>query len=165
MNGITVRPMRAGDLPAVLDLLARPDMDDGRTLSEQEAGAVLAEIAANPHHALFVAEAGGEVVGTFALVIVQHLSHRGGRSAVVEDVVVRSDWQGKGVGRAMMRHAAERATEAGCYKLALSSGVGRAGAHRFYERLGFERHGYSFRLPLPSEEGAGIGPPEAPAQA
>jgi len=33
---------------------------------------------------------------------------------------------------------------AGCYKLALSSNLKRAGAHRFYDSLGFERHGFSF---------------------
>ena len=33
---------------------------------------------------------------------------------------------------------------AGCYKLALSSNLKRADAHRFYDSLGFERHGFSF---------------------
>ena len=154
MDPVLVRPVRTSDLVAVLALLGQPDMDDGRALSELKARAVLAEIEAAPGHRVFVAEAGGEAVGTYALVLVRHLSHRGGRSAVVEDVVVRTDWQGRGVGRAMMAHAAGQARAAGCYKLALSSGLARDGAHRFYERLGFERHGVSFRLPLgPSPDG------------
>ena len=37
-----------------------------------------------------------------------------------------------------------RGREQGCYKLALSSGMPREAAHRFYESLGFRRHGYSF---------------------
>jgi GNAT superfamily N-acetyltransferase len=51
------------------------------------------------------------------------------------------------VGRAMMAHAIEQCRKAGCYKLALSSNLKREDAHRFYESLGFERHGYSFVIP------------------
>jgi GNAT superfamily N-acetyltransferase len=65
---------------------------------------------------------------------------------VVESVAVAPDLQGEGVGRAMMAHAREVCRRAGCYKMALSSNLRRSGAHAFYEALGFERHGYSFRV-------------------
>ncbi|MGZ8403454.1 MAG: GNAT family N-acetyltransferase [Rhodoplanes sp.] len=55
---------------------------------------------------------------------------------------------GHGIGRAMMRFAIERAQQACCYKLVLSSNATRKRAHAFYESLGFERHGYSFRIML-----------------
>ena len=55
------------------------------------------------------------------------------------------EWQARGVGKAMMRFARARCRKAGCYKLALSSNLKRAAAHRFYESLGFEKHGFSFR--------------------
>ena len=87
MNRVEIRPIHPGDLPAVLALFDQPDMDDGQTLSEPEARAVLDRIEGASGHRVFVAEAGGVIVGTFALVVVQHLSHRGARSAVVEDVV------------------------------------------------------------------------------
>lgn len=148
MNHIEIREIQREDLKAILNLLAQPDMDDRPAFNEQEAQAVLMKIQATPNHVVFVAEVAGEIVGTFALCLVQHLAHRGARSAVVEDVVVKSAWQGRGVGKAMMQHATERARAAGCYKIMLSSGLGRAGSHRFYEGLGFERHGYSFLLPL-----------------
>ena len=35
---------------------------------------------------------------------------------------------------------------AGCYKMALSSNLKREAAHRFYDSLGFGRHGYSFLI-------------------
>ena len=56
----------------------------------------------------------------------------------------RSGPSNQGVGKAMMEHAREQCRLAGCYKLALSSNLRREAAHRFYEALGFERHGYSF---------------------
>jgi GNAT superfamily N-acetyltransferase len=46
----------------------------------------------------------------------------------------------------MMEFARSRCREAGCYKMALSSNLERDAAHAFYDTLGFERHGYSFRV-------------------
>jgi ribosomal protein S18 acetylase RimI-like enzyme len=66
----------------------------------------------------------------------------------VEDVAVLPRYQGRGIGRAMMRHAMSECRAAGCYKLTLSSNLKREAAHRFYDGLGFERHGYSFRVEL-----------------
>ena len=48
----------------------------------------------------------------------------------------------------MMRFALERCAQKRCYKLMLSSNAKRGRAHAFYESLGFERHGYSFRVDL-----------------
>jgi GNAT superfamily N-acetyltransferase len=46
----------------------------------------------------------------------------------------------------MMDDAMAHCREAGCYKMVLSSNLKREKAHLFYERLGFERHGVSFRV-------------------
>jgi len=43
-----------------------------------------------------------------------------------------------------MQHAMQLAKQAGCYKIVLSSNLRRAGAHEFYEVLGFQKHGYSY---------------------
>ena len=147
---ITLREARAEDLPAVLELYAQPGMDDGRVLTEEQALALFAEFARYPSYRLFVAcdERDGCVVGSYALLIMHNLAHRGTPSAIAEDVVVAPDRQGQGIGRRMMAHAVEQARQAGCYKLALSSNRKREAAHAFYESLGFERHGFSFRMML-----------------
>jgi GNAT superfamily N-acetyltransferase len=44
----------------------------------------------------------------------------------------------------MMRAAMDLAAAKGAYKLALSSNLRRLDAHRFYDGMGFKRHGYSF---------------------
>jgi GNAT superfamily N-acetyltransferase len=72
----------------------------------------------------------------------------GAPSGVLEDAVVHRDWRGKGVGKQMVRFAMDRCREGGCYKLALSSNIKRESAHRFYDGLGFQRHGYSFVVEL-----------------
>src|SRR5262249_5113928 len=113
-------------------------------LALPKAREIFARFAAYPDYRLYVARLGNEIVGTFALLIMHNLGHLGAPSAVVEDVAVAPEWQRRGVGRAMMEFAMERSRELGCYKLALSSNRKRKHAHRFYESLGFERHGVSY---------------------
>jgi ribosomal protein S18 acetylase RimI-like enzyme len=141
---VTIRQARESDLPTVLTLYAQPGVDDGVVLSVEEARHVFKRFSAYPDYRLFVAEHQGEVVGSYALLIMDNLGHLGAPSAVIEDVVVDPDFQGAGIGRAMMRHAMTEARIKGCYKASLSANLKRERAHAFYEAVGFERHGYSF---------------------
>jgi GNAT superfamily N-acetyltransferase len=147
-EALAVRRADRADLAAVLALYAQPDFDDGRVLTVEEAEGVLARFDRYPDYGLYVGEQAGRVVGTFALLVMDNLGHRGAPSAVVEDVVVAGDLQGRGIGRRMMAEAIAIARAKGCYKLALSSNLKRTAAHAFYDGLSFERHGYSFRVQL-----------------
>jgi GNAT superfamily N-acetyltransferase len=110
--------------------------------------AMHAKMAQYPNYHVFVAEQDGEVVGTFALLIMDNLANGGVPSGIVEDVAVLPELQGQGIGKAMMRFAMERCRRDGCYKMMLSSNQIRTEAHRFYEALGFTRHGFSYRVDL-----------------
>ena len=143
---VHIRPAQSTDLPGVLRLYGQPGLDDGAVLPIAEAERMLARFASYPDYALYVAELEGEIVGTFALLIMDNLAHMGTPSGVVEDVVVDAAHQGHGIGRAMMNHAVSVCRRKGCYKMALSSNLKREKAHAFYDSLGFERHGYSFRV-------------------
>lgn len=151
----TFRPALETDLPGVLRLYAQPDIDDGNVLALPDATRIWERMASYPNYKLYVALQGTQVVGTFALLIMDNLGHLGAPSAVVEDVAVDPAVQGQGIGKAMMRHAMALAAESGCYKLALSSNLKRDKAHAFYDSLEFERHGFSFRLALPPASGDG----------
>jgi GNAT superfamily N-acetyltransferase len=145
---LTIRKASQSDLAGVLALYAQPEMDDGDVLSVEEASGVLRRFERYPDYALYVAERAGRIVGAFALLIMDNIGHRAARSAIVEDVVVDPALHGAGIGQAMMQFAIERCREKRCYKLALSSNAKRERAHAFYDSLGFERHGYSFRVLL-----------------
>jgi GNAT superfamily N-acetyltransferase len=145
-NLLTIREATHADLPGVLALYAQPDMDDGHVLPLQDAESLFARFAQYPDYKVYVAEQDRQIVGTFALLIMDNLGHLGAPSAIVEDVVVDPALHGNGVGQAMMRFAMTKAYEKHCYKLVLSSNAKRERAHAFYEQLGFERHGYSFRV-------------------
>lgn len=141
----TIREATAADLEAILGLYLQA-LEDTRVLSLDDARRILEEFRRYPSYRLFVAcgPDDGAVIGSYALLVMHNLAHCGTPSAVVEDVVVSPRVQGQGIGRQMMAHAMERAREAGCYKLVLSSNARRTQAHAFYESLGFRRHGYSF---------------------
>lgn len=147
-DALCIRDAETGDLPGVLALYAQPDLDDGVVLPLHDAERIFVRFARYPDYTLYVAEQDGRIVGSFALLIMDNLGHLGAPSAIVEDVVVGPVLHGRGVGRAMMRFAIERCREKRCYKLALSSNAKRGRAHAFYESLGFERHGFSFRIVL-----------------
>ncbi|MES2954570.1 MAG: GNAT family N-acetyltransferase [Pseudomonadota bacterium] len=151
-DSLTLRPALESDLPAVLRLYAQPSIDDGKVLCLPDARRIWERMASYPNYKLYVAVTGTQVVGTFALLIMDNLGHLGAPSAMVEDVAVDPAVQGQGIGRAMMQHAIEIARKSACYKLALSSNLKREKAHAFYDSLDFERHGYSFRMALPSAQ-------------
>lgn len=141
---VIIRKASAADLPAILALYAQPDMDGGKGLSVAEAEGLFSRLQSYPNYKIYAAVADDQVVGVFSLLIMDKLAHRGTPSSIVEDVVVRQDLQGQGIGRRMMAFALERCREAGAYKLVLSSNLRREEAHRFYESLGFRKHGFSF---------------------
>ena len=145
---LLIRPAAAADLQMVLDLYAQPELDAGVVLPLETATQLLERFADYPDYTLYVAERGGHVVGTFALLVMHNLGHLGAPSAIVEDVAVAPRSQGQGIGKAMMQFALDLCRNKGCYKLMLSSNAKREHAHAFYESLGFERHGFSFRVNL-----------------
>jgi GNAT superfamily N-acetyltransferase len=149
MSEVTIREAVDGDIAAILDLYVAAGIAEA-SFSVDEGREHLARLREYPSYRVFVAVTDGVLVGTYELLIMDNLAKRGAKSGVVEDVAVDPRMQGRGIGRAMMLHAMERCREAGCYKLALSSNAKREEAHRFYESLGFERHGYSFRVEIGS---------------
>ena len=145
MTNIICREATREDLPEILRLYAQPELDDGRILALNDAERLFERMAAYPDYRIYVALDGEAVVGTFAMLVMDNLGHMGTPSAIVEDVAVDPQRHGRGIGRAMMQHAMTLSAAKGCYKLTLSSNLKRSKAHAFYEAIGFERHGYSFR--------------------
>lgn len=147
MMKIEIRQATEKDLSSILSLFKQPDVDKN-VLSILQAKRIFNRIRHYPDYKIYVAKADQRIVGTFSLLIMEKLSHLGAKSGIVDDVVVHRNWQGKGIGKKMMQFAEDRCQESGCYKLMLSSNVKRELAHRFYEKLGFKKHGYSFVVEL-----------------
>jgi ribosomal protein S18 acetylase RimI-like enzyme len=115
--------------------------------------AELAQIAASPATILFIArdpDRQEEIVGTLTLALYRIPS---GQRAIIEDVVVDASARSKGVGEALTRAALERARQAGCRSVDLTSRPAREAANRLYQRLGFvkrETNAYRYTFPTNS---------------
>lgn len=94
-------------------------------------------ITADPNQELLVAEAGGRVVGVLQLTFIPNLTYQGSWRALIEGVRVSSAVRGRGVGRALMQWAVQRARARGCLLVQLTTDKARVDARRFYESLGF----------------------------
>ena len=149
MNDLAIRAANERDIPAILKLYRDAGIDGEIGFTVEEAVAHFALLRTYPYFQVFVAVSGETVFGTYELVILDNMAKRGRKSGIVEDVAVDPEHQGSGIGRAMMQHALDQCRLAACYKMTLSSNLKREGAHRFYDSLGFTRHGYSFQIELP----------------
>ncbi|MEM8543873.1 MAG: GNAT family N-acetyltransferase [Cyanobacteria bacterium P01_H01_bin.119] len=145
---VIIRLAAIADLPAVLELYRQPNLDSGEALTPDTAEQIFARMQQYPDYRLCVAERAGEIVGTFTLLIMDNLIHRGTPSAVIEAVAVSPQHQGQGIGRQMITWAIAQCRQAQCYKVSLSANLKRDRAHRFYESLGLTKHGYSFLVEI-----------------
>jgi GNAT superfamily N-acetyltransferase len=143
-----IREAAETDLPSILSLYGQPDFDNGVMADIESARDFLATIARYPDYRVYVAEIEGERIAVYSLLIMNKLAHKCTPSAILEDIVVATSRQRQGVGKALVAHAMDMARSKGCYKLVLSSNARRTDAHRFYDQLGFQRHGVSFHVTL-----------------
>lgn len=91
---------------------------------------------------LAVAREGEEILGTVTGVCCHIML---GSFLAIEDMVVREDCRGMGIGKQLMAAMDEFAAERGClYGILVSSGF-RKDAHRFYEKQGFVEDVRGFR--------------------
>ena len=144
MNDVIIRQATADDVPSILRLYSLAGISDDNNFTIEEARDHFNKLSQYPNFRVYVALRGDTVLGTYELLIMDNLAKRGSKSGIVEDVAVDPSFHRQGIGRSMMEHAREKCREEGCYKLTLSSNLIREDAHRFYEALGFVRHGYSF---------------------
>ncbi len=148
-TNLPIRTAIDADLAAILELYREAGFGSGTEMDLEHARALLRRIESYPDYRLYVIAAPHETpVATYALLVMDNIAHDGCPLAVVEQVVVSRSQQGKGLGTYMMHHAMDEARRAGCYKLQLSSHARFKGAHAFYDKLGFTRHGYSFYVDL-----------------
>jgi len=87
---------------------------------------------------VFVAELEG-TVGACLSTSVMRVLHRPAPVGRVSMMVVDEALRSRGIGAFLVRAAEQALAAQGCYMVEVTSHVRRTEAHRFYERLGYER--------------------------
>jgi GNAT superfamily N-acetyltransferase len=96
---------------------------------------------------VFVAEQAGEVCG-LATVHAHDSLNRDDPSVQLTLLVVADPVRGSGVGRRLVQAAESWAIQQGARRLVVTTAVHRAGAHVFYEKLGYQLTGRRYARDL-----------------
>ena len=111
-------------------------------LDKNKAKEILKKIKQNTNHIIYVAIDNKKIVGSTTLLIEQKFIHDGGLVGHIEDVVVRKDYEGKGIGIKLVTSMLECAKEKNSYKTILDC---KDDVKQFYERIGFKHESNGMR--------------------
>ena len=146
---LIVRDATPADVPAIAALYADEvrehvntyeyDMPDDIEMARRMQGVL------DAGYPYLVAELDGRVVGCLATSIM-HVLHRPGPVGRISMMVVEEGLRSQGIGAELVRAAEAWLKQQGCGMIEVTSNVKRTDAHRFYERLGYERTSWRFAI-------------------
>lgn len=145
------------DLPAIVAMLDDDELSRGREDAslplDPRYGIAFAELDSDPNQRLIVAERDGAVVGTMQLSFLPGIAFRGAWRGQIEAVRIASTMRGQGLGGQMIDWAVAECRARGCKLVQLTSMRDRVDAHRFYEKRGWTKSHFGFKLKLDEDLG------------
>ena len=141
MMKFKIRRATIDDLGAIVALttngdISAPSQCIDPVMRERYLGAFGA-ICADANNELYVAEMGGEVVGTMQLTFIPGISYQGGERLHIESLAVSAGYRNHGIGTQLMEDAIFKARQRGCCVVQLMTPKWREQTQRFYQKLGF----------------------------
>ena len=126
-------PDDAGSIARLLEQLGYPS-------TSKEVSARLLRLTDLGSAIVHVAEVRGQPVGVITCHVFPSI-HATTPTAWLTTLVIDRDFAGQGIGTALTGSAESWARSRGASRIVVTSGNHRAGAHAFYEHLGYERTG------------------------
>jgi GNAT superfamily N-acetyltransferase len=152
MSALAFRDATRDDLGFILQSVVEdsviPTGDDPSNAGDPRYLAAFDAIDRDPNQLMVIAELDGERVGTLQLTFIPGIAGLGLWRGLVETVHITPKHRNRGFGGEMMRWAIDTCRARGCGLVQLTSNKHRLDAHRFYERLGFEKSHDGFKLRL-----------------
>jgi len=131
---VTIRSARPEDAAAIADLIRELAEGEGEETPVTEAYAI--DYLTVPGNGVLLAEQDGEILGLISYSIRPNLYHAAD-SCLIEELIVRREARGTGVGRALVDDLTRRAIALGCGEISVSTLPDNAAAIQFYRRRGF----------------------------
>lgn len=150
-----IRKATATDVPTIVQMLADDKLGNKRENFRIPLPNCYSEafeqIDIDKNQYLLVAESdSNQIIGTLQLTFIQYLTYQGGVRAQIEAVRVHKESRGKGIGKAMIEWAIEKAKNEGAHVIQLTTDKKRPEAIRFYQDLGFTDSHEGMKLHLQS---------------
>lgn len=139
MKSFAITSASEADIPELIDLLGvlfSIEQDFTPDIDKQRRGLAALLASATGHIAIARDETLRAVGMATAQLVIS--TAEGAPSAWVEDVVVREDWRGHGLGRALLDAVLDWARSQGAARAQLLADLDNAPALAFYERLGWQ---------------------------
>jgi len=149
MKDILVREVTESDLPAIGKLLEELTnaMDNTEGIDIGIALKTCEQLLNDASSHFLVAAREGISVGFINFTIRQTVLHRS-PSALIDELVVAREYQGKGVGKQLVLAAIEKCRHLGCCEVEVSAEKTNLEARKFYKKCGFEERGMLFEVDL-----------------
>ncbi len=152
ITSLSYRDANAADLAFIVGLIIADSVAETPDIAAEPPHprylAALAAIDADPGQRLVIAERDGMAVGTLQLTFIPGVARLGETRCLVEAVHIAPAHRNLGLGGELLRWAIAEARLRGCGMVQLTSSKKRLDAHRFYERLGFQKSHEGFKLKL-----------------
>ena len=149
---LKIRPAAAADAAIILDLIRalaiyerEPD-----AVTATEADIVRDGFGASPKFRCVIAEWDGEAAG-FAFWFYNYSTWQGRPGLYLEDLFVKPEFRGKGIGKALLLHLAKVAADENCGRFEWSVLDWNTPAIEFYESLGANLHREWLRMRVEGE--------------
>jgi len=119
-DNIIIRKANESDLDNILKLIAMPAIDDGMVMESLDGKAVYHSILDDPNYFQIVATTEEDIVAYVTLIIVVQMTHEGSTTALITDLIVSENIEGKqaqtDIASDLLEFAMSLAQEYGCYK-------------------------------------------------
>ena len=142
MSELIIRKIIGSDLENGF-LESLDNLREVSNLEHNSAKSILEGILENENHIVHVAELDGKIVGSTTLLIEQKFIHEGGFVGHIEDVVVKKEFEGQGIGMKLVLSLLDVANEKKCYKTILNC---EDTLIPFYEKIGFKQKSNEMRF-------------------
>lgn len=136
---VYIRPVVLEDAPGIAHLLVAL----GYPCSAEEAKLRLMHLREEPEQQCWLAQEHGEAIAMIALDIRYYLP-LGARTCRITALIVLEAFQGRGIGKRLLREAETKARQAGATRVELTTAMQREQAHQFYRACGYENASLRF---------------------
>lgn len=143
---------REFDCDDILEICELINCELGYNAAENDLSLRIKQMQDDKNYCIFVAENNNEVIAFIGIHIGLAFEYLGKIARIIAFAVKR-EYQRQGVGTKLLQTAESYLKEAHVELIAVNSGLHRIEAHRFYEKQGFYKKGYSFAKTISHKAG------------